>query len=192
MTVEQLQEYMRDNPRSSLFARLADEYYRRRQFDEAVQLCINGLQVYPEYATAHIVIARCLVEKNDIPSALSYLQVALRTYPDNAVLATLRRKWEQLSSTILQAQPPRRENKPPERSTPAATKEETGEEHFVLDDVPIVSATLAEIYAAQGAYEAAIAMYRKLQRQKPQQSKQFEKKIEELRQKMQEGTKSGS
>jgi len=185
MTFEQLQDHMRDNPRSPLFARLADEYYRRREFDEAIQLCINGLQIYPDYATAHIVMARCLAEKNDIPSALSYLEVALRAYPDNAMLLTLRQQWEKQSSANKEQ--PAQPKTQPAKQTVAPPIEREKSEEFVLDDVPIVSATLAEIYAAQGAYEAAIAMYRKLQRQKPQQAKEFEKKIEELRQKMKEG-----
>lgn len=187
MTFEQLQDHVNRNPRSPLFARLADEYYRRRQFDEALQLCINGLQVYPDYTTAHIVMARCLAEKNDISSAISYLQVALRANPDNAMLVSLYKQWggERYTSSGEHA-PPQAPPKPVERVVP--TSEHTKAENFVLDDVPIVSATLAEIYATQGAYEAAIAMYRKLQRQRPQQAEQYEKKIRELQERLKEGT----
>jgi tetratricopeptide (TPR) repeat protein len=202
MTIEELQTHIDRNPRSPLFARLADEYLRAQRYDDALELCINGLQLFPDYATANLVIARCLVEKNDPATALSHLQVVLRTYPDNGVLKALYRAWEEQTAFAPPEQsiPQEPEAPAPEQISPQETVQsgetevppqvaETAkeEEDFSLDDVPIVSVTLAEIYATQGAYEAAIAMYRKLQRQKPQQAKEFEKKIEELRQKMKEG-----
>lgn len=48
------------------------------------------------------------------------------------------------------------------------------------EETGIVSATLAEIYADQGAFEAAIAIYRKLQKQQPHKTEQYARRIREL------------
>jgi tetratricopeptide (TPR) repeat protein len=44
----------------------------------------------------------------------------------------------------------------------------------------LVTATLAEIYASQGAYEEAIAAYRKLAVQQPGSAERYEKRLHEL------------
>lgn len=191
MTTEHLQEQLARNSRSPLFARLADEYLRSQRTDEALKLCLDGLQYFPDYATAHIVVARCLAQKGDLPTALSHLDVALRMYQGNSTLTVLYNEWVNriASNPALRdgakgAHPPKL---PPQSTDPANStiSEMTGESDAGgLDDVPIVSVTLAEIYATQGAYEAAIAMYRKLQQQKPQQAMQFEAKIQELKEKI--------
>lgn len=179
MTLEYLQEYVLKNPRSALFARLADEYLKAQNTDRALNVCLNGLQYYPDYSTAHVVVARCLARKGDIAGALSHIEQALRRYPGNAVLVELRNQWTELLGGA--ARPGSQWRPVVEQKNPAPAEVE-GE--YSVDDMPFVSATLAEIYAAQGAYEAAITMYRKLQQQKPNQSAQFEKKIGELKEKI--------
>ena len=65
-------------------------------------------------------------------------------------------------------QPARREPapEPPTDDQPAATR--------------IVTATLAEIYASQGEYQAAITAYRRLREQHPEEAGRFGRRIAEL------------
>lgn len=59
----------------------------------------------------------------------------------------------------------------------------------IVDDGRLVSATLAEIYAKQGAYAEAITSYRILSKRKPAEREAFERRIAELRIKLQGGNK---
>lgn len=202
MTIEQLQGHLARNLHSSLFARLADGFRRTQRTDEGLSLCLEGLQYFPDYATAHIIAARCLAQRGDLAGALSHFDVALRSYPDNPTLTELYNDWVNrlaTSSPKLQREP--KQQVPEDGYIPGKTTDTPVDSRLtsprprsieddssgVLDDVPIVSVTLAEIYAMQGAYEAAIAMYRKLQQQKPNQAKQFETKIQELKGKISQG-----
>lgn len=202
MAIEQLAARMSRNPQSPLFARLAEEHLRARKVDEALRVCEKGIQLFPQYTTAHVVAALCFVEKSEFQSALRHLELALSRLPDNRVLLKLRDDWLERSKvqqgkqpqkpdgprpTELAGKPVAVERTAPETDTPRHSPEVSSDERS-LEEAPIVSVTLAEIYSTQGAYEAAIAMYRRLQQQKPQRAKQFEAKILELQQKLRQRT----
>jgi tetratricopeptide (TPR) repeat protein len=72
----------------------------------------------------------------------------------------------------------------PETNTGATAEAVETEKQATHEDVGIASVTLAEIYASQGAFEAAIAVYRQLQKQKPRRAAQFEEKLRELQAKL--------
>lgn len=206
MTVEQFEAKLTRNPRSPLFVSLAEEFLRARRVDEALKLCTERLKYFPDYATAHFVAAQCFAERNDFQLALQHIEHAIGTLPDNALLVDLRNDWQE-KSRILHEQVSEGKNalrnelpldelasklksveRIPSKSDTVPPHHEVSAEEPVLDDTPIVSVTLAEIYAMQGAYEAAIAMYRKLQQQKPDQTNQFEAKIRELKEKLRQRT----
>lgn len=195
MTADQLEARLAQNPHSPLFARVAAELLRTKKVDEALKLCLDGIDRYPGYVTAHFLLARCLAQKGDYESALEYIGVVLRSFPGNPIVVAFRNNWRELQRlhkpqagkvAAAPGQPPPSQN----QRTPSASRPATEESltkrvpESSTNDNPIVSVTLAEIYTTQGAYEAAIAMYRKLQRQKPQQAQQFELKIRELQEKM--------
>ena len=206
MTVEQLVARMRYNPQSPLFARLAEEYLHSHRVDEALQLCEKGLQHFPHYTTAHVVAALCFAERGELQYALQHIEGTLRDLPDNTVLTKLHKEWREKSGRIQEAKSPDksqalrgtpidgRESKLestrpiPSKSDSVSPSSEVPIDETTLEEGPIVSITLAEIYAMQGAYQAAIAMYRKLKQLKPQQAEQFETKMRELREKLQQRT----
>ncbi|SRR5712692_3362101 len=206
MTVKELEARVHDHPQSPLFARLAEEYLRSRRVHDAFRLCEEGLRLFPEYTTAHLVAAGCFAQRSEFQYALHHIDVAIDRLPENRVLAKLRDGWlekyrrAQGEKGLSKTQEPRTtpldelagKLKTVERITPKSDTRSPssvipGDER-ILEDAPIVSVTLAEIYATQGAYEAAIAMYRKLQRQKPQRAEQFEGKIRELEEKLRQRT----
>ncbi|MBI5476622.1 MAG: hypothetical protein HY964_07780 [Ignavibacteriales bacterium] len=66
LTLEQLEQRLSRQPASPLFARLAQNYLNLNRVEEAKQLCLNGLELYPNYSTARIVLELCYRAENRI------------------------------------------------------------------------------------------------------------------------------
>jgi tetratricopeptide (TPR) repeat protein len=54
-----LAERISENPRSPLFARLADLYLAKGLTSEALALCEEGVKIYPSYTAGFVVLGRC-------------------------------------------------------------------------------------------------------------------------------------
>ncbi len=203
MTLDQLENKVTRNPLSPLFARLAEEHLRVGKTDSAKQHVLTGLIHHPDYPTAHLIAARSHATAHEYSDALQHLNHAFTYLPGNPGLLKMRTDWEsaieelavlpkpqefqqKVQETPLEDLAQKLETSPritPQEglvtSPPAVAREDSGE-----IEEGIISVTLAEIYATQGAYEAAIAMYKKLRQQRPQQADQFDKKIRELERKV--------
>ncbi|MBN2028949.1 tetratricopeptide repeat protein [bacterium] len=57
-TIQYLEERLKENPKSLLFARLADIYIRRGRIDEAIDLCSQGIQHHPYYLTGNYILGK--------------------------------------------------------------------------------------------------------------------------------------
>jgi tetratricopeptide (TPR) repeat protein len=75
-------EIARD-PRSLAFLPLARTYRRQGLRDLAMQLCLRGLEAYPEHADAHGLLALLYVESGDHQRAADEWSIVLRIDPDN-------------------------------------------------------------------------------------------------------------
>src|SRR3989449_2762707 len=71
--------------RSRNFAPLADAYRKAGLIDNAIDLCQNGLTLHPDYVSAYIVYARCLVDKKDDTAALGVFKQVLDLDRDNII-----------------------------------------------------------------------------------------------------------
>lgn len=72
-TVELLMTRFNRNPESLVFSRLADEYRKDGNFLKAIEICINGLQVHPEYVTGRIVLGLSYIEQGNYQAAIQEL-----------------------------------------------------------------------------------------------------------------------
>ena len=64
--IEKLEKRWLENPKGRNFGPLADAYRKAGEVDRAIDLCKAGLERHPDYVSAHIVFARCLIDqKND-------------------------------------------------------------------------------------------------------------------------------
>ncbi len=88
-------------------------------------------------------------------------------------------------STELDALASKLENA--ERIVPQETEEEASPKEGVPSDSLVITPTLAEIYATQGEYGAAIQAYEILILSKPNERDRFEKRIKELQAKLYDG-----
>ena len=69
MTDERLIRYLemrlQSNPKSLLFARLADLYLKQGRVDEAIDLCRDGVKHHPSYITGNFILAKAHLAKGD-------------------------------------------------------------------------------------------------------------------------------
>ena len=83
--IDKLEARYRDNPKGRNFAPLADAYRKAGLIDNAVELCQNGLKLHPDYVSAYIVYARCLVDKKDDAGALGVFKQVLDLDGENII-----------------------------------------------------------------------------------------------------------
>jgi pentatricopeptide repeat protein len=88
-TIEALKERMARDPLSRAFLQLAEEYRKAGRFEEAVQVCKEGLARHPGYHTARIALGRTYLDAGDLESAHQALTEVLDTMPENHLAAKL-------------------------------------------------------------------------------------------------------
>jgi len=81
--IEKLERRWLENPKGRNFAPLADAYRKAGEVDRAIDLCKSGLELHPDYVSAHIVYGRCLIDKKDDPGATLVFQKILQLDPEN-------------------------------------------------------------------------------------------------------------
>jgi hypothetical protein len=74
--IEKCLAILADNPHSQVFAALADTYRKRGEFGRAFAVCKSGLKHHPDYAPAHIVMAKLYLHQGMYQEALDSLKHA--------------------------------------------------------------------------------------------------------------------
>lgn len=104
--VERYQIELEKNPRSRVFAPLAEAYRQMGLLEEAHSICSKGVQYHPDFAGGHVAFAKVLMEAGDHGTALKHLERATELSPDNLLahslmgetLLTLRRPKDALKA----------------------------------------------------------------------------------------------
>ena len=81
--IEKLERRWAENPKGRNFAPLADAYRKAGELDRAIELCQSGLELHPDYVSAHIVLGRCLVDMKNDPGAEGVFRKVLELDPEN-------------------------------------------------------------------------------------------------------------
>jgi predicted negative regulator of RcsB-dependent stress response len=76
-TIQYLESRLGDNPKSLVFAHLADLYLTIERIDEAIALCIEGLKYHPTYITSNFILGKAYLAKNDSENAESEFKKVL-------------------------------------------------------------------------------------------------------------------
>lgn len=164
--IQSLEKRLAANPLSPSVSRLASLYLRGGRLEEARVLCEKGIARYPDYATAHLVLGQCYLSLQRMSDARMEFNEALRLQPQCELARTLLRE---ISATAAADDA---------LETVAAGDWVQSSSSQSADE--IVTPTLAEIYAAQGAYQEAIRTYKLLMYRKPQERERFEQRIRVL------------
>ncbi len=94
--IESLKEKVAKDPFSRAFLQLAEEYRKTGRFEDAVQVCLDGLARHPTYHTARIALGRTYLEAGNLDAARRALAEVLEMAPENhlagRLLAEVQRK----------------------------------------------------------------------------------------------------
>ncbi len=159
-----LEKRLESNPLSPVFARLASLYLSANRLEEARNLCEKGVTHYPQYSTGHLILGQCYMRLGILEGAREELQRTLSLEPRCDLARTL------LTEATLRLEAEK------------VDKVTVADEQMIADtpEDEILTSTLAEIYAAQGAYREAIRTYSLLSRRKPEERERFELRMREL------------
>lgn len=103
MYIPSLEAKVAANPKSPVFARLAFYYLKEGRTQQALQLSLEGLDVFPNYATGHLVLGQCYEALGrNIEAMLEYRKV-LRAVPDNPTAQALMKGVEQREQETFRA-----------------------------------------------------------------------------------------
>jgi hypothetical protein len=87
--IEELRKRLEKEPGSRLFAQLAEELRKDGQLEEAINVCLAGLQKHPGYPSARITLAHALMDSGDLTAARVELEAVLQGAPDNIMARKL-------------------------------------------------------------------------------------------------------
>ncbi|MBI1859542.1 MAG: tetratricopeptide repeat protein [Deltaproteobacteria bacterium] len=88
----QVREYLRryqEDPKSRVFAPLAEAYRRLGRIDEAVGLCLEGLENHPEFHGGRVALAKCYIDKSQFDKAAKELEKVVQNIPENLLAQRL-------------------------------------------------------------------------------------------------------
>lgn len=81
--VEKYQIVMQRDPKSQVFAPLAEAYRKMGLIEEAFQLCMKGVKYNPQFAGGHIAFAKILIARGEYAAAEKELDMAVTLSPEN-------------------------------------------------------------------------------------------------------------
>ncbi len=167
---------------SRLFAPLADAYRKQGDTAKAIEILEKGLERFPEYASGHVILGKCFYDTGATERAKAEFRRVLELDAENMValkflgdimLAEDRRAEAAECYRRLLAIDPKNEDAArslKESQPPFAVKEiNLADGKTVRDERPrdLATMTLAGIYAAQGYYNKALAIYRDVLAREP-------------------------
>ena len=79
--IRRQEERLARDPSSLAFAQLADLYRKAGRPADAIPTCRAGLQRYPHYTTARLILAKTLLAENDPAAALAEIETILQVSP---------------------------------------------------------------------------------------------------------------
>ncbi len=83
--IERYQLLLEEDPKSKVFAPLAEAYRKMGLLKEALQICTQGVQYHPDFSGGRVALARVLIDSGDISTAIEQLQKAVDLAPENVL-----------------------------------------------------------------------------------------------------------
>lgn len=83
MNIADIETRLAADPRLQRFGELADAYLAQGEIDESIQICQDGMKLFPYYGTAQIILAKAYQQKGDRNQASAILQEYLNTHPSS-------------------------------------------------------------------------------------------------------------
>ncbi len=196
--IQHLAERYRNAPDSRIFAPLADAYRKSGLLDKAIELCEKGIEKYPEYASARVILGKCYYDKGATERSRTEFEKVVQLDPENMVALKFmgdillaegdRDTAVEYYKRLLAIDPTNVEVDRilEELETEFEVKEIDLEDEDSVKKVErpreLATLTLAGIYAAQGYHSKAMKMYRDILDREPGNAEagQMLKKLESI------------
>lgn len=81
--ISSLIQQWKQDPKSRIFLRLAEEYRKGGAFDKAIDVCLEGLETHPNYLPAKVCLGRCRQALGRLEDAERNFRDVLQVTPDN-------------------------------------------------------------------------------------------------------------
>ena len=101
--IRRYEERLARDPGSLAFAPLADAHRKAGRPGEAIKLCREGLERFPDYATARLILAKALADGGDPEAALAEVRVILQGNPADAQAHRLAGELERRAGRLPEA-----------------------------------------------------------------------------------------
>lgn len=123
---------------SASFAREAALLLRNNEVQQAMELCMAGIQAFPNYPTGYLVLGKCFESVGKRREASAQYQEALKRLPDNPTLLTLVKKLDEAQQKELQRQMEEERSRTttaavPQSPPPSQQKENEASEETAFD-----------------------------------------------------------
>ncbi len=93
------------DPKSRVFAPLAEAYRKVGDLDRAIEICLKGLQIHPNYVSGRVALGRAYFDRGDYLAAKTQLEMVFEADPENLVaaktLGEIYRKEGELEKALL-------------------------------------------------------------------------------------------
>lgn len=104
MDIESLKQVLLKNPGDRQFVELAEYYKQRKDYHQAMQICLAGLSVNPGALKGRLLLAQLFYEQEFYPFAITELERLRSELPTNTAIISLLEKLNPTS--ILSAGSP--------------------------------------------------------------------------------------
>ena len=103
MYLPSLEARLASNTKTASFARLASYYLKEGHYQKAVDICLEGLKHFPDYATAHLILGKSYEAMGRNIEAMLEYRRTLKAMPDNTTLQGLLKRVEQREQEAFRA-----------------------------------------------------------------------------------------
>lgn len=185
------------NKESPLMTYKGTKELEAKNYSKAAELLAEAIEKFPDHATPYFQYSLALANQNEFEKAkeiltkgddllgdkdtFNYYSNLIESIKRNAEGITV--SFDETVNQVLEESfiEPERFNREDEIDILREKNEkEKNEEKLDFDQSPIVTETLAEIYASQNNYEEAIEVYEKLKFIKPELTDRFNNRINQL------------
>jgi tetratricopeptide (TPR) repeat protein len=177
------EERLARDPGSLAFAQLADLYRKAGRTAEAIALCREGLSRYPQYTTARLILAKCLLTDGRLDEAETEVSVMLQTSPKDVQCLRLAAEVERRRGSVdaaadhlekvVKLDPADRDSRTLLallRADPQAGAELAGLARVLRDDT-FATLTFGAACLEQGCLDEAATVFTRLLRKDPNDSR---------------------
>lgn len=176
--VRRYEERLAKDPTSLAFAALADLYRKAGRTREAIALCREGLERYPRYTTARLILAKAYLTERNQEDALRELSQVVAQNPDDVqahrLLSDLYRRGGALDLAarhldhVLALEPGDREAaRLRDLLRSGGALGETSGLRKILEDDTFITMSFATICLEQGLMEDAAAIFLRILKRDP-------------------------